>query len=167
MKQETQKNMNLAREFVHRLENTCYNPTTIQVINAMAQNTNFENQLFYGGLLSLRRQTHLGRSTLNRHIRLLRSDGLIQAVYSKNELFNEGKRQNYRLILPPPHLTHCGEWEIHNQGTNHLDSFQSFLDRLATYRDEERRLAEIQDSKKPPLWVVELLDDSSDEDDYF
>jgi len=161
--QEPRNNMNLAREFVYRLKNTCYSPTTIQLINAMAQNTNNENQLYYGGLLALRWQTHLGRSTINTHLRLLREDGLLKVSYSKNQLYTEHKRQNYKLILPPVGLLHCGEWETHNKNLHHLDSFQGCIERLEQYHREAQRLADIQEANRPPQWG-EIL---PDEEDYF
>jgi len=166
MQQENQ-NMNLAREFVSRLQNTCYNHTTIQVINAMAQNTNMQNQMYYGGLLALRRQTHLGRSTLNAQIRLLKADGLIKETYRKETLFNEHKRQNYALILPPKDLLNCGEWERHRVNPYHLDSFQSCLARLYEYQVEEQRLLEIQNGNRPPVWGEVSAEEKSDEEDDF
>ena len=161
------KNIKLAREFVHRLQNTCYPHTTVQLINAMAQNTNNENQLYYGGLLALQRQTHMGRSTINTHLRILKADGLLKVTYNKNQLYTEHKRQNYKLILPPVGLLHCGAWEVHNVNPHHLDSFQSCLVRLAEYEREAERLAEIQDANKPPQWGEISADEISDEEDYF
>jgi len=161
------KNINLAREFVHRLKNTCYSPTTIQLINAMAQNTNYENRMYYGGLLDLRWQTHLGRSTINTHLRILKADGLLKVTYGKNQLYTEHKRQNYSLILPPVGLLHCGEWETHNTNPHHLDSFQSCLTRLAEYQREEQRLADIQDANRPPQWGEISAIEQSVEEDYF
>jgi len=150
--QEQHKNMNLAREFVYRLQNTCYNHTTIQLINAMAQNTNMKNQMYYGGLLALQRQTHMGLSTIKSQIRILKNDGLIKSIFDKNYLYKEHKRQNYQLILPPVGLLNCSEWGIHAKHPHHLDSFQCFVEKLEFYRREEERLAKLQEPCTPPQW---------------
>jgi hypothetical protein len=159
------KNLNLAREFVHRLKNTCYSHTTIQVINALAQNTNQENMCYYGGHLSLLRQTHLGVSTLNKHLRILREDGLIQPQFKKGELYKSQKRQNYKLILPPEGFDTCREWPVHNQTSLHLDSWQECFTRLLWLRDEEERLLGRRTAEKPESnFSAPPIEDSPEED---
>lgn len=140
----TQKiqNLNLAREFISRLQNTCYNHTTIQVINQMAQNTNYEKKVYYGGQLQLLKQMHMGRSTLNRHIRLLRSDGLIVTQYNNGQTFSANLRQQYKLVLPPAGLKTCADWFEHANNSFHRDSYGDLLTRLAEFEAEEKRLAD-------------------------
>ena len=70
-------NLNYAREFVSRLKNVCYNHTIIQVINALAQNTNYEKQTYYGGIIELRRQTHLSHAAVKSAMRKLFIDCLL------------------------------------------------------------------------------------------
>jgi hypothetical protein len=158
-------NLNYAREFVSRLQNVCYNHTVVQVINAMAQNTNFDKKTYYGGRVALMRQTHLSSAGLKSALRKLTLDGVIQRVFTQKELFTQGIRQNYKLIIPPVGLVDCSEWDGHNQMPHHLDGYSDLITRLRGLSEEEERLRIIQERKKPPL-VREIMPNEEDEDNF-
>ncbi len=143
----TNRNINLAREFVYRLQNTCYNHTTIQVINALAQNTNATRQTYYGGILALRRQTHLSADPIKTSIRKLALDGVIRKEISRSAMYHQGLRQNYRLVLPPEGIHDCSFWEGHNKTEHHLSGYEDFARRLREINLAEEVLREIQARK--------------------
>jgi len=142
-------NLNYAREFVSRLKNVCYNHTIIQVINALAQNTNYEKQTYYGGIIELRRQTHLSHAAVKSAMRKLFIDGVIRRELPQSDLYLKGQRQNYKLILPPAGLITCNEWQGHNQTQHHLDSWGEFVVRHATLEREASRLICFQEARNP------------------
>jgi hypothetical protein len=164
---ENSQNLNLAREFVTRLENVCYNHTIIQVINALAQNTNYERRCYYGGTLALRQQTHLSSSAVKKALRKLSLDGLILRDVSQSDLWQRGLRQNYRLILPPAGLASCADWDKHARTPHHLDSFPDFTGKLIEYQIERERLNYFQEQKTPRIEKPISVMCGSEEDENF
>jgi len=163
---ENSQNLNLAREFVTRLENVCYNHTIIQVINALAQNTNYERRCYYGGTLALRQQTHLSSSAVKKALKKLALDGLILRDISQSDLWQKGHRQNYVLILPPEGLASCADWKEHSCSPHHLKSFPVFTGKLIKYQIERERLNYFQEQKNPRIehGITLTCDTEGDED---
>lgn len=162
--EEGSTNFNYAREFVSRLQNVCYNHTVVQVINAMAQNTNYEKKTYYGGRIALMRQTHLSSAGLKSALRKLTLDGVIHRELSQKELFAQGLRQNYRLILPPPGLTDCSEWDGHNKMPHHLDGYQDLVTRLKGLSETEIDIRKFQEDKNPQKARENLPDEDEGEE---
>ena len=166
MTNKPNKNINLAREFVFRLQNTCYNHTTIQVINALAQNTNATRQTYYGGILALRRQTHLSADPIKTSIRKLALDGVIRKEISQSAMYHQGLRQNYRLVLPPEGIYDCSLWDGHNRNEHHLTSYEDFARRLREINRAEELLREAQ-ARKNAIEQVKKPAFEEDEDEDF
>jgi len=162
---EGNQHLNLAREFVSRLQNVCYNHTVIQVINALAQNTNYEKATYYGGMIALRRQTHLSAAAIKSAVRKLTMDGVIEKEMSRGDMFHRGMRQNYRLILPPLGIDTCAMWEGHNKSDHHLDGFSDLEKRLSDLARDEFQLRTFQSDKNPkkeqPDFNLPDMDDES------
>jgi DNA-binding transcriptional ArsR family regulator len=128
-------------------------------MQTLAQNTNWENMLYYGGLIELMSQTHLGKSTIQKHLKVLQEDGLLHPIRSKKEIFVDGKRQEYSLKLPVNGFKDCKDWAPHNQTSHHLGSYKKNCERLEKIAQMSVEFEARTNFSKPsggmPDWAVE------------
>ncbi len=113
-----------------RLENTCLPAPSKSIFLMMCIQTNMNERNYFGGLEALQRLTSYKRATVTKHLGILEESGLVKPFFKKGQMFHNGIRQNYHLIVPPQGITDCANWKGHNVGLSHLKEYPKYLKRM-------------------------------------